>query len=159
MNSKSNIPIKTETPSSIYRGLLLLLVLLLVGIPSVMPLFPNRVILATAPADQFSAERAMLHLPVIAAEPHPTGSPAQARVREYLVRQLTISGLEVEVQQVGTLENIVARLRGSDPDGAIIILTHYDTIATTPGAGDNGSAVSALLEIMRSLAAGPVLKK
>jgi acetylornithine deacetylase/succinyl-diaminopimelate desuccinylase-like protein len=98
----------------------------------------------------------MLHLPVIASEPHPQGSPALARVRDYLVQELSASGLEVEVQRAGTLQNVVARLHGTDPTGAIVILAHYDTVSFSPGAGDNSSTVATLVEIMRALAAGPV---
>jgi len=133
----------------------MLLILLLVAIPSVAPLFPRRVTPASASPDIFSGERAMAHLPVIAIEPHPQGSPAQRRLRDYLVQRLTESGLEVEVQQTAGLENVVARLRGSDPTGAIVVLAHYDTVSYSAGAGDNGSAVAALLEIMRALASGP----
>ncbi len=70
--------IESAHPASPRRALLLLFVLLLVAIASVTPIFPQRVTPASASADQFSAERAMAHLPVIAAEPHPQGSPAQA---------------------------------------------------------------------------------
>ncbi len=97
----------------------------------------------------------MAHLPIIASEPHPQGSAAQAVVRNYLVGQLTDMGLEVEVQQTRGLENVVARLRGTDPTGAIVILAHYDTVAYSPGAGDNGSAVTALLEIIRAFTSAP----
>ncbi|HEY5670382.1 MAG TPA: hypothetical protein VIS10_10320, partial [Anaerolineales bacterium] len=90
------------------RGSLLLVVLLLVAIPSLAPLFPRNVTPASAPSDRFSAERAMLHLPIIAREPHPAGSPAQAGVRDYLVQQLSAIGLETEVQQAGRIENVVA---------------------------------------------------
>ncbi|HLO31376.1 MAG TPA: M28 family peptidase [Anaerolineales bacterium] len=138
------------------RGSLMLLVLLLVAVPSLAMLFPRTVTPASASTDQFSGERAMVHLPIIASQPHPQGSPALARVRDYLARQLTDMGLEVQVQQAGGLKNVVARLPGTDPTGAIIIFTHYDTISYSPGAGDNSSAVAALLEIMHSLAAGPV---
>ncbi len=138
------------------RGFLLLLVLVLVGIPSVTVLFPSRVTPAGAPLDVFSAERALVHLPVIAREPHPVGSPAQARVRDYLVQELTRLGLEVNVQRTVGLENVVARLHGSDPTGAIVLLAHYDTVSYSRGAGDNGSAVAALLEITRALTAAPV---
>ncbi len=137
------------------RGFIMLLALVLVAIPSMMLLFPSKVTPATAPLEVFSAERAMRHLPVIAAEPHPQGSPAQARVRDYLVAQLAGMGLEVQVQRTGGLENVVARLRGTDPTGTIVVLSHYDTVSYSPGAGDNGSAVAALVEIMRALAAGP----
>lgn len=140
------------------RGLIMLLILLLVAVPSVAKLFPLRVTPISAPAGQFSGERAKAILPVIAREPHPQGSPAQARLRDFLVGQLTDMGLEVEVQASHGLENVVARLRGTDPTGAIVILAHYDTVSYSNGAGDNGSAVAALVEIMRSLAAGPALR-
>ena len=137
------------------RGLILLLVLLFFATITVSMVFPRRVTRADAPLDKFSAERAMAHLPIIASEPHPEGSAAQARVRDYLIGQLTDMGVEVEVQQKYGLENVVARLQGSDPTGAIVILAHYDTVSNSPGAGDNGSAVCALIEILRALASGP----
>ncbi len=137
------------------RGFIMLLALLLAAVLSMTLIFPSRVTPAYAPLNVFSGERAMAHLPVIAAEPHPQGSPAQARVRDYLVAQLTAMGLETEVQRTWGLENVVARLRGTDPTGAIVVLAHYDTVSYSPGAGDNGSAVAALVEIMRALAAGP----
>jgi hypothetical protein len=137
------------------RGFLQLLVLVLVAVLSLASIFPRNVAPAGAPLDQFSAERAMVHLPIIAREPHPAGSPAQARVRDYLVGQLADLGLEVEVQRTWSLENVVARLHGTGPTGAIVILAHYDSHRAGPGAADNGSGVAALLEVMRALSAGP----
>ncbi len=137
------------------RALVLLLVVVLTAVPSIAMLFPSRVVPASAPANVFSGERAMSHLPVIAREPHPVGSPAQARVRDYLMQELRIAGLETQIQATGGMENVMARLHGTNPTGSIVILTHYDTIASTRGAGDNGAAVTALLEVMRALAAGP----
>ncbi len=136
------------------RGFVMLLVLVLFAIPSVMMLFPRGVTSANAPLDVFSGERAMTHLQIIAMQPHPQGSPALASVREYLVGQLTEMGLEVEVQRTAGLENVVARLRGTDPTGAVVILAHYDTVSYSNGAADNSSTVATLLEIMRSLSAG-----
>lgn len=140
------------------RGLIMLCVLLLFAIPAVAILFPRRVTPASAPLEIFSGERAMIHLPIIASEPHPQGSPALARVRDYLVGRLTDMGLEVEVQRTAGLENVVARLRGTDPTGAIVVLAHYDTVSYSNGAADNSSTVAALLELMRSLSAGPTLR-
>jgi len=137
------------------RGFLTLLLLLLIGLLSLAMLFPRSVTPASAPPDQFSGERAMAHLPTIAHEPHPVRSPAQGRVLDYLVEQLSAIPLEVEVQRTAGVENVVARLRGTDPTGAIVVLAHYDSVRAGPGAGDNGSGVAALLEIMRALAAGP----
>ncbi len=138
------------------RGLILLLILVLVTVPSLTMLFPGKATPASAPAAVFSGERAMAHLPIIAHEPHPVGSPAQVRVRDYLVQELRKAGLETQIQATDGLDNVLARVHGSRPMGAIVILTHYDTIPYTPGAGDNGAAVAALLEVMRALAAGPV---
>jgi hypothetical protein len=47
----------------------------------------------------FSAERAMEHVKVITREPHPTGSIANRRVRDYIVAQLSSQGLKPEVQK------------------------------------------------------------
>jgi hypothetical protein len=137
------------------RGAILLLALLLILASAIKPLFPSQVTPAGAPAEVFSAERALLHLQVIAKEAHPQGSPAQATVRDYLVAQLTGLGLEVQVQSEWGVENVVARLNGTQPgSGAILLQAHYDSYRG-PGAADNGTGVSALLEIMRALAAGP----
>ena len=99
-------------------------VIVLVALLSISILFPIRVTPASAPPDRFSVERAMNHLIVIAAEPHPSGSPAQAQVRDYLVQQLTAWGLEGEVQQTGAVENVLARLHGTGFGQAILLQAH-----------------------------------
>jgi hypothetical protein len=80
---------------------------------------------ASAPATQFSAERAFQELKVIAHEPHPMGSPAHAAVERYLVNQLAALGLHPQIwtttasQTVqpgviwaGQVHHIVARIAG-----------------------------------------------
>jgi len=59
----------------------------------------------------------------------------------------------------GAVENILVRLPGSDPEGAILIIAHYDSTPGGSGAGDNGSGVVTLLEILRALKAGPQLRQ
>jgi len=140
---------------SFNSSLLNLLIIVLVMVLALSPLFPLRVKPASAPSDEFSAERAMTHLPFIAKSSHPSGSPEQALVREYLVEQLTGLGLEVEIQDSMGAENVIARLRGTNSGDAILILAHYDSLKG-PGAADNGAGVAALLEIMRALTASPV---
>src|SRR4051812_39474680 len=54
---------------------------------------------ASAPADSFSAARAISHLTQIAKQPRPIGSDEAVRVREYLVEQLRGLGAEVRVEQ------------------------------------------------------------
>lgn len=59
---------------------------------------------------EFSSDRAMSHLGIIAGIPHPTGSPAQEVVRNYLLRELRSLGVEVEIQETPIVKNILARV-------------------------------------------------
>jgi hypothetical protein len=157
MNTRTDkTQIARASLSQVAVGLGMLLVPLIIIWLVLDPMFPRSVTPASAPPEVFSGERAMAHLPIIAREPHPQGSTAQARVRGYLVEQLTALGLETEVQQSRTLVNVVARMHGSEPTGAIVVLAHYDSVKACPGAADNASGVAALLETMRALSAGPV---
>ncbi|HWH69441.1 MAG TPA: M20/M25/M40 family metallo-hydrolase, partial [Candidatus Sulfotelmatobacter sp.] len=155
--SKSRLPafVRTFLAKPFGRGLIFALILIVMSVVSIMLVFPVRITPASAPADRFSAERAMAHLPIIAREAHPSGSPAQARVRDYLLETLSAMGVRTEVQRTRGIENVIAYLPGKAPTGAILVLTHYDSVPAGPGAADNGSGVAALLEAMRALAAGP----
>jgi peptidase M28-like protein len=130
------------------------------GTPAALP--------ASSPQDVFSADRALLYLQAFATAPHPTGSPEHDRVRDYLVSQLTALGVAPEIQRAtgvtpryevaGTVENIVARLKGTGgARDAVALVAHYDSVAAGPGAGDDGAGVAALLETLRALRAGPPL--
>jgi hypothetical protein len=123
---------------------------------------------ASAPPDRFSAERALVYLNAFATAPHPLGSAQHERVRDYLVSQLTGLGVKPQIQRstsvtpryqvAGTVENIVARMRGtSGANDAVALAAHYDSVASGPGAGDDGAGVAALLETLRALRAGPPL--
>jgi hypothetical protein len=124
---------------------------------------------ASAPQDLFSVDRALVYLNAFATAPHPIGSSEHDRVRDYVVSQLTALGVTPEVQRTtgvtpryevaGTVENIVARLKGTSgaPD-AIALVAHYDSVPAGPGAGDDGAGVAALLETVRALRAGPALR-
>lgn len=130
---------------------------------------------APLPADasptDFSAQRAMQDLETIAREPHPMGEfPAHAQVRDYLLGEIRELGLEPRVQDTfgirvyssgwligGSVENILVRLPGTDPDGAILLIAHYDSTPGGPGAGDDGAGVVTLLELMRNLRSGSPL--
>lgn len=136
---------------------LFLALLILAIFLSISMLFPWRVAPVTAQLDEFSGDRALTHLPIIAQEPHPSGSPAQEKVRDYLVKQLTDLGLIVEVQQAPGVENVMARLYGTDSNGAVLLQSHYDSYGG-PGAADNGSGVATSLEIARALTSGSELK-
>jgi len=55
---------------------------------------------------------------------------------------------------VGTIANIIARLKGKGDGKAILVIGHYDTVPSSPGAADNGYSVAAMLETLRRLRAG-----
>jgi Zn-dependent M28 family amino/carboxypeptidase len=108
----------------------------------------------------------MKHLRVIASEPHVTGTPAAARVRDYLCNQLHALGLEPVVQkttitsftQAAVVENVTATIKGSANTKAVLMAGHYDTVFLAPGANDDGYALAAILETVRALKAHPPLK-
>jgi hypothetical protein len=146
----------------------MLLALVLTAVLAMRPFFLPAIAPADAPTATFSAARAVPHLQVIAREPHPVGSPENARVRDYLLAQLTALGLQPEVQRatgfrpedgmIAPVENVLVRLPGTAPTKAVLIVGHYDSVVGAPGAGDNGIAVAAMLETLRALRAGPPLR-
>jgi hypothetical protein len=127
---------------------------------------PPDVISADAPVSEFSAARAFEHLKILAVEPHPVGSPAHDRARDYILNHLTNLGLQPEVQIVERrgrdtgepfkLQNILARLAGTESNGGtLLLMAHYDTVPQSPGASDDGSGVATLLEVLRALKSSP----
>ena len=137
---------------------------------------PSAVVPADAPATEFSAQRAMDDVRVIAREPHPMGSEKHEEVADYIVTRLEELGLSPRVQetsslryddeglhgdqvQAGRLKNIVARIPGTGDTGeAVLLMSHYDSMPTTPAAADGGVSVATLLETVRAIKAGPPLK-
>ncbi|HZT60920.1 MAG TPA: M20/M25/M40 family metallo-hydrolase, partial [Pyrinomonadaceae bacterium] len=124
-----------------------------------------------APPSEFSAARALKHLRIVAARPHPIGSQEHAAVRDYILRELSGLGLEAETQRTtavngrwgtpfgaGTVENVVARLKGTQGGRALLLVCHYDSVVNAPGASDDGAGVVTLLETARAIKAGPPLK-
>ena len=135
--------------------------LVALGIAVVGPLPP-----APVPADSdptgFSAERAFAHVEVVAAHRRPIGSPGNAAARDYLVERIRGLGLEPTLQSITVPDyysgrgdvpvvNVIARIAGTDPTGAIVLMAHYDTVPETTGANDNASAVAAVLETGRAI--------
>jgi hypothetical protein len=122
---------------------------------------------ADAPAAEFSGARALGVLRDLLGDgsPHPTGSPANAAVRDRIVAQLRALGYSPEVQAdfacgpmnntCARVENVVARLEGTARDGAVLLMSHYDSVPAGPGAGDAMSGVAAMLEVARAFKNGP----
>ncbi len=141
-----------------------LLALVLVVTLSVRAQRPPAALGPDAPASAFSAARAIEHLGWLARAPRPVGSDALALARDRLLAELEALGLQTEVQAttaIGTLypgtalvENVLGRWNGVASTGAILLVAHYDSVPSGPGAADDGAAVVAVLETLRALSAG-----
>jgi hypothetical protein len=122
---------------------------------------------ADAPADMFSATRALARLERLIGDdrPHPVGSAAAAEVRAKLVAEFNAIGVSAEVQpgfacgprsaSCGYVWNVVAVLPGREPGPALLVSAHHDSVAAGPGAGDDGSGVAAAIEVAHALKSGP----
>ena len=127
---------------------------------------PPRALPVTAPPDQFSGMRALEHSRTAFNEPHPAGSAALEKVRDYILATLQGYGVEVEVDRVpvnegariGVLETVMARIPGTGGANTFAMETHYDSVPYGPGAADDGSGVVVMLETARALKQGPPLK-
>ena len=151
-------------------ALLLALVLTVVGTTTPWPASVDR------PVQDFSAKRALADVQVIASAPHPAGSVADARLRDWLVARLTGLGMTVRIDtfaadphhiarfinwgspadQPHTLANIVAVLPGRDRTlPAVALMAHHDSVAGSPGAADDGAGLAAIIETVRAIASAP----
>jgi hypothetical protein len=159
--------------SDLLPALFLLSFLVIVGgLAMVLPQ-PPEPLPATAAPSEFSAERAFRYVEVLGREVHPIGSAAHARAREYIVRQREELGLVPEIQETtvvdpraildgrsavaASVQNVIARLPGTGGRKAILLVVHYDSVATAPGGSDDSSGIAALLETARALQAGAPL--
>ncbi len=148
------------------------MVLLLALIASLAIYLQKPMAVATSGAPQeFSSLRALTHLQFIAQTPHPMGSKENHAVRDYIIRELSAQGADPQVQTAsvidpsavdpyigGTVQNVVGRVKGMGSEKAVLLMAHYDSAPTSPGAADDGSAVASLLETARALKAGPPLR-
>lgn len=158
----------TDSSKPYATGIVLLLSLVLIGLLLAFQALRYRPLpalgLDTAP-NLFSAQRAFDALSIVLGDesPHPTGSAANHAVRDRLVGALSRLGYAPEIQtgrscdergDCAVVENIVARLDGSDAGPAVALTAHYDSVGAGPGTSDDGIGVATLLEIARLLKAG-----
>ena len=104
--------------------------------------------------------------------PHPSGSPAIAKVQDFLLAELKSYGCTVDTDNftadtpIGriSMKNLLVKIPGEKP-GIIMLATHYDTaraardprtgevhlMPTFVGADDGGSSTGLMLELARLL--------
>ena len=159
---------KRSTPP--FASLLMWCLICLVAALAILGLKAPKATPATAPQNEFSAERALIHVRALSGAPHPTGSRANLAAREYVMAQLSGLGFNPQVATAigiyngsgtliaGNTHDVVARLPGTANTGAILLMAHYDSVANGPGAADDGTGVAAILEGIRALKAELPLK-
>jgi Zn-dependent M28 family amino/carboxypeptidase len=122
----------------------------------------------TPPTLRFDGQRALEHTRnVVALGPRPAGSPALARTRDYIRKELAALGLTVAEQAFEAttpagkvrMVNVRATIGGPETARRLIIAGHYDTKLYKDvrfvGANDGGSSTGFLIELARVLKHSP----
>ena len=164
----------------IIQAIVVLLVIAAAVFVTLNQTVPPDALPADAPATEFSAERAMEHIKVIASKARQVGTPGFENARDYVIGELTALGLSPEIQRTkGTVtaemlattgrppdlpapspedvENVIVRIDGAESPEAVLLVAHLDS-RNGPGASDDGSGVAVLLETARALQDGPPLR-
>lgn len=147
----------------VVSSIVILLAILALSLAGLRPPAPRP---SSAPTTEFSATRAVdtLHRILGPDVPHPVGSPANDEVRARIVEELGRLGYEPQVQSsfacgeyvnCASVNNVLARLEGTKPGGAVLVAAHYDSVPAGPGDSDDGTGAAAVLEIARALKSAP----
>ncbi|HQE34307.1 MAG TPA: M20/M25/M40 family metallo-hydrolase [Flavobacterium alvei] len=110
---------------------------------------------------EFSTQRALKQVKNISQKPHFVGSENHDVIANYLVKELQNMGLETSIQEGNSFsdwgnlthcKNILARIKGSNSNKALLLLSHYDSAphSYSFGASDAGSGVATILESIRA---------
>jgi len=107
--------------------------------------------------EQVSTDRIRSHIEALEGPRHPEAAPlALERAADYIWNSLKSLGYEMMEHRFhdsgSEFRNIVAAHRGvRTPEERVIVLAHYDTVASSPGADDNASGVAVMLELAQVL--------
>lgn len=103
----------------------------------------------------FSTDKALNHLKIIAKNNHHADENKQAHeeVFKYLCYTLKSKEInyEVLIDKETNSKNIIGKIPGYAGQGAIALVSHYDSTKYGPGANDDGVAVATMLEMVSLL--------
>ena len=110
---------------------------------------------------EFSTKRALLTVKEISKKPHYVGSKNHEIVANYLQKKLLKLGLKPTVQEGFTMtekgvlvksKNIMAVIKGTENNSALLLLSHYDSAphSFSNGASDDASGIATILEGIRA---------
>ncbi|HKV94292.1 MAG TPA: M20/M25/M40 family metallo-hydrolase [Candidatus Angelobacter sp.] len=167
---KAMVTVPAKPASGLGLSLLAWVFLISVATLAIWELKPPEPLPATAPPEKFSAARALNHVSVIARVPHPIDSAANVVVKTYLLAQMTALGLNPQVLDangvavgpgqtiIARTHDVVGRMTGTSNSKALLLMAHYDSVSSAPGAADDAAGVAAILEAVRALRMQPLLK-
>ena len=124
-------------------------------------MMPQWVTEKDVPLSEFSTKRALVQVKNISQKPHFVSSENHDVVAHNLVKELQNMGLETSIQEgfafsdwvtLTQCKNILARIKGTNSDKALLLLSHYDSAphSYSQGASDAGSGVATILESVRA---------
>jgi Peptidase family M28 len=159
-------PVKNDSFGRTTFTFLLLALILLLSYEGLRPPAPKP---TSAPAQEFSAERARAVLQRLVGDgvPHPTGSAHNDLVRGRVVEEFIRAGYEPQIQNgfacdeygdCALVKNVVARLDGRTSGPAVLLAAHYDSVPAGPGAFDDGAGAATVLEIAHAYKSLPAPK-
>ena len=118
---------------------------------------------STVAPGEFDSARALGRLESILGRqnPHPVDSRANDEVRDRLITELRMIGLEPVIQDAvdcsalpksrivscSRVRNVIATIPGVRPGPALLLNAHYDSTPTGTGAADDGIGVATMLEV------------
>lgn len=137
------------------------LFVVMVLVVSYLTQMPRLIIEDNIALSEFSTKRALEHITEIAQKPHFIGSDNHDEVANYLIDELKNLGLQPEVQIGNTLtdwgnlvksKNIIAKIKGTSNNKALLLLSHYDSAphSSSKGASDDGVGLATILESIRA---------
>ena len=118
--------------------------------------------------NHYSIENVLRHIENIGKVSRAVGTENHQNTIKYLEKNLSDLGVAPELQTAwavnsrwgtpyrgGYVSNITGRIKGSGNGDTILMVAHYDSVPTSPGAADNASSVASILETLRVLKNDP----
>lgn len=155
----------------------ILVIMLVIGALTALSQTPPAPKGLDAPANEFSAARALETLRALNPDqvPHEIGSAENALVRERVIQAFAELGIEARTEtetvcrsfrswafNCAEVTNIIAPIlpaaAGGEGGKTVVLMSHYDSVGAGPGASDAMHAVSATLEVVRILRAEGALR-
>lgn len=108
--------------------------------------------------EKVNVERIRHHIRELEGVRHPRVAPETLeRAANYIADHLSVLGYEMSDHPFpdhgSTFRNIIATRAGIDhPNERVLVVAHFDTVSTSPGADDNASGVAGMLEAATLLA-------